>query len=184
MNKIKTGSYAGIAGSVIFFILFILAAGSYSNYNISTNHLSDLGVSGVSSVLFNSALILTGLLTILLGLGLAKFFSGAGRWGGRMLIVSSIFLIATGVFPEQYEPIHTIVSDIFFVLGAIAILLWGIELKRKSKIAYLAILSGILPFIFVAIDLPVIEHMAVFGMMLAGLVIGVYILKIHGPKDF
>lgn len=182
MNKIKAGAYAGIAGPVIFFILFILAVGNYPGYDAGANHLSDLGVSGISSILFNPALMLTGLLMALFGAGLSKFFSGAGRWGGRMLIVSSIFLIATGIFPEQYEPIHTIVSDIFFVLGAVAILLAGIELKKKSKIGYLAILAGILPFVFVAIDLPAIEHIAVFGMMAAGLVIGLYILKLHGPK--
>lgn len=176
LDPVKIGACAGIAASLVFAMAFALAVANYEGYNFASNYISDLGAGGISSVFFNYGMIISGFLGILLGYGLINFFKQKGRLGAKIFMPASVFLVGVGILPEQYEVIHLLVSTLFFLLSAIAILLIGFELKSNTILGYLAFMAGIIPFTFVATGLPIIEHIAVFGIVLSAFVISVYIL--------
>ena len=94
----------------------------------TSNALSDLGVSGISAFFFNNALILGGIFAFIFSIGLIKTLSN--KIGAYILGVSSLALIAAGIFPETIFVLHYISSAAFFVLLTIALFIIGITLKQ------------------------------------------------------
>ncbi|MDH7595890.1 MAG: DUF998 domain-containing protein [Candidatus Bathyarchaeia archaeon] len=102
---------------VLAFVLIGLAISGASWFSWSENALSDLGVHDESALLFNSGLILSGILTVIFAFGVIRFYGAktVGRSGAFFLLLAGIFLAAIGVFPETApNNIHYIVSVAFF----------------------------------------------------------------------
>ena len=97
-------------------------------FSWNKNALSDIGVSQ-TAWLFNSALIVGGLLNLLFAFGLRNYL-GKTRWlkiGVSLLIVSSISLALVGVFTENYSIIHALVALGYLLLAPIGIICIGRE---------------------------------------------------------
>jgi hypothetical membrane protein len=133
-----------------------VAESTYANYSVSQNFLSDLGAtchSGAgtsacfivqpSSIIFNSALFLLGLLSIASAyliyraLGRRLFPTLFGLFGVGTLLA--------GVFPETFIMVHELASLLAFVCGGIAVLSsvsLGLEMPKFFR--YVSVLLGVL----------------------------------------
>ena len=78
--------------------------------------LSDLGVvGGATSVLFNTGLIISALLTLAFGSGLFKLLQEKppGKIGVFVFLLDALALLAIGDFPENVKPLHYSASVAF-----------------------------------------------------------------------
>lgn len=113
-----------VAGTFIFvavtqFILgLIISEALYSDYSISTNYISDLGV-GPSSIIYNSSVFLLGLLlmigTYFLAHALKEYTVLI-----LMIILASIGAMGVGIFTEDFGVIHGVLSLIVFLFGGLS----------------------------------------------------------------
>jgi hypothetical membrane protein len=114
------------------FILVILAVFQAASwFSWTGNALSDLGVHDESAVLFNSGLIVGGILTIIFAFGLMRSYQNQtiGRDGAFFLLLAGIFLASIGIFPETApNNIHYIVSVAFFAAFPMSLLIQSIAL--------------------------------------------------------
>lgn len=119
--KYSEGKIAGtllfIAASQFIIGMMVAEARAVSNYSISTNYISDLGV-GPSAMIFNSSVFLLGLLILVGALFLQRAFDFKPLT--ILLILTSLGSMGVGVFTEHYGSIHPIVSLIAFLFGALS----------------------------------------------------------------
>jgi len=143
---IKAAAICGILGVIVVYLLILLAIFYYPNFSWFNNALSDLGVKGISAIIFNTSLIIGGALLFIFTIGLILYTKGAiSKIGSISLLASAIFLALIGVFPENYGPIHFYVSVAFFVLTALSLLaLASYLLLESSKLSGLLTLVGAL----------------------------------------
>jgi len=119
------------------------------------NALSDLGVvAGVTAVLFNSGLIISGVLCFIFTIGLLVFLGerAVGRMGAFVLVLASLALVAIGFFPESVRPVHYFVSVAFFMLLPISMLIitgafWLMGQLRMAVFTLLAAIAAAAPWV-------------------------------------
>lgn len=140
--KYVNGKIAGaliFVGAIQFVIFLTIAEAIYPAYSVSENYISDLGV-GVAAPFFNSSVFVLGLAAV------------ASIHFMRSFVKDKIFLIflalcgmgamGVGVFPENYGVIHTLVSLIAFLFGALsAVKSYGIQ---KPPLSYFAVVLGLI----------------------------------------
>jgi len=140
---------AGVCGVIAPLVALssIFLAIAYSPwFNWTDNALSDLGV-GTAAFLFNSGLIVGGLLGLVFSLGMVQVLRKRvlGLAGAFMLVLAAVSLVGVGVFPETAGRIHFYVSVAFFAFGPSSLLLVGIALARESswrKLGVFSVLTG------------------------------------------
>ncbi len=129
-----------VAGTLFFvaaaqFVLgLIVSEALYPNYSIADNYVSDLGV-GPSSMIFNSSVILLGLLLIMGTYFLQRTLDL--KLLTALLILTGIGAIGVGVFTEDFQPsmTHLIVSAIAFLFSGLAAIYSGVASKSgKSRL--------------------------------------------------
>ena len=143
---------SGLCGIVapIFGFSSILISISYSPwFRWSENALSDLGVEGLSAVVFNTGLIFSGFLLLVFSTSLTHLLTGdiLSRIGNWLLSFSSIDLCLIGIVSENFGVIHFYVSIIFFTLLPLSLLFMGGSLVKASsykKLGFIALLSSVL----------------------------------------
>jgi len=136
MNWLKTSGISGIIAPPIAFKLILLAIAYSPDFSWTENALSDLGVQeGVTAVLFNTGLIISGVLAILFTIGLFTFLqeNPLGRIGASVFVLDAFALTAIGVFPENVEPIHLYASVTFFTLFPLSMFFLTAAFLRTSK---------------------------------------------------
>ena len=140
---VKGTALCGIVGVIAVYPLILLAIAYYPRFSWFDNALSDLGVQGVSATIFNTTLILGGILLFIFSLGLMIHTAGrVAKVGCTFMLASAISLALIGLFPENYGRIHFFVSVAFFVLIVLSLLALGSHLLLKSSK-----LSGLLTLI-------------------------------------
>ena len=125
---LKIFSLCGIAAPIGAFTCIFLAILLYPQFSWTDNALSDLGIiEGATSTLFNTGLILGGILTGMFGLGLFALLEKKtlGKIGAILFIFDAVALTAIGIFPENARPMHFYASLAFFTLCPIAMFLVG-----------------------------------------------------------
>ena len=127
---IRIGGLCGICVPIVVFTAIGIALNHSPWFEWTQHALSDLGIEGISSVFFNSGMILAGILTFIFSLGLLKMLSQ--KTGAYLLLFCSIALIGVGLFPETIFTVHFIVSTMFFILLALSFLIIGITLKKEG----------------------------------------------------
>ena len=153
----------GILGSILPLALTLSATFLSSWFRWDTNALSELGV-GDQAVLFNSAVILGGLLNLPFAAGLYRYLGGEriSRAGVLAILAGSVALLLVGVFTVDYLVLHAIVALGYFFLVPIGFLLIGFGSKDSllrivslacGTVALVAIL--VLPIVVVALQLKV-----------------------------
>jgi hypothetical membrane protein len=122
-------------GPVIMVTSILLAISCSPWFSWKENALSDLGVKGVAAILFNSSLIVGGLLVIIFAVGLRKILMdrALGHAGTLILVLASANLCAVGIFPETVGAIHFYVSVAFFTLLPISLFLMGAAMIQRSS---------------------------------------------------
>jgi hypothetical membrane protein len=156
---------AGMVGPFYAFMSIMIAIIVSPWFTWTGNALSDLGnlsrypTSPVSSLVFNSGLILAGIITIFSVLGLimnVKKHIGA-LVSAVVLLVGTIALICIGLFPENFPPWHFTFSVILFASIALAMLLFGgvfVYYKQTRRLGYFSFATGLtamspwIPYLF------------------------------------
>ena len=144
------GAAAGIAAPLLAFTCILTAIASYPAFSWTNNALSDLGViPGITSLLFNFGLIISGFLSFTFAvLGLYVFLraSWAGKIGTAVFAAANLALMSIGIFNENFSPTHYLVSVAFFTLVPISlfILSCAFWLRYQRGMAVFTVLSGIL----------------------------------------
>jgi hypothetical membrane protein len=145
---LKVAGICGFLTPIIAFALIFSAIVSYPEFSWVDNALSDLGVvEGVTAALFNSGLVVGGVLCVIFATGLFMFLKErtVGKIGASIFALASLALFAIGVFPENVEPVHYIVSVMFFMLLPIAMLIivGAFWLMRKVRMAVFTLLVAV-----------------------------------------
>ena len=136
MIQLKMSGISGMIAPIIAFTLILLAIAYSPNFSWTENALSDLGVQeGVTSTLFNSGLIISGVLGLLFATGLFKFLQGTllSRIGAFASVLDAVALIAIGVFPKNVKPIHFYASVTFFTFFPISMFFFSAAFLQTSK---------------------------------------------------
>jgi hypothetical membrane protein len=146
--RLRVSGICGFLAPVFAFALIFSAIASYSQFSWVDNALSDLGVvEGVTAVLFNSGLLIGGVLCFIFATGLLVFLKErtVGRTGAFVFILASLALFAIGVFPEDIRPVHYFVSVAFFVLLPISMLIivGAFWLMRQVRMAVFTLLVAV-----------------------------------------
>jgi hypothetical membrane protein len=130
---IRFAGISGIIASTLPLIMILASTVLEKSFSWNKNALSDIGVSQ-TAWLFNSALIIDGLLNLLFAFGLRNYL-GKTRWlklGVSLLIVSSISFALVGVFTENYNIIHGLVALGYLLLAPVGIICIGRGEKSKQ----------------------------------------------------
>ncbi len=152
---LRLGGLCGILGSA-FSLVMVFAATVFSPwFRWDTNALSELGV-GEVSLIFNSAVVVGGVLNFIFALGVRKYLSGRRvvRIGVALIMLSSVCLALVGIFTIAYHFAHAIVSLGYFVSAPIGFILIGLGTERDT-IRTLSIVTGIAALLAILI-LPMI----------------------------
>ena len=146
--KFRISGACGILTPIIAFMFISLSIDSAPEFNWMENALSDLGViPGVTSVLFNYGLIISGILgfifstslfrmlrfEILSADGRLRYPAPRGLGGALIFSLACLALAAIGVFPENVRLLHTFASVAFFVLLIGSLLRMGIGFWRARQ---------------------------------------------------
>ncbi|MFA5312411.1 MAG: DUF998 domain-containing protein [Methanomassiliicoccales archaeon] len=106
-------------GTVQFLILMIVAETQYPGYSPADNYISDLGLWQYDSAyIFNPSVFVFGLLGAIGSYMLLRCTDW--KWLSVLLIISSFGAMGVGVFNEDVEGFHFIVSAMAFGFGALA----------------------------------------------------------------
>jgi len=152
---IRLGGLCGIVGSVLTIAMVYAATTISPWFRWTTNALSELGV-GEVSLIFNSGVMIGGVLNFFFALGIREYLAGGrlAKAGVALIMLGSASLALVGVFTIAYPVLHGIVALGEFVLAPIGFILIGFSAK-ESAVKKLSIATGIAALIAILI-LPVI----------------------------
>ena len=159
LKQIRVAGLSGIIESILPLIMILSSTVLEKTFSWNKDALSDIGISPFAW-LFNSALIVGGLLNLLFVFGLRKYL-GENRWlraGIFLIIVSSISLALVGVFTENYSIIHGLVALGYLLFTPLGIICIGLGEKTR-KFGKMCLLLGI-PALFAILALPIITFVA------------------------
>ena len=145
---LRVSGIYGVFAPVLAFTFILMAVWSHPQFSWTANALSDLGVvSGVTAGIFNSGLVVCGVLclTFAIGLYLLLIESRMGRVGVIVFALACLSLVAIGTFPESVSPTHYLVSVAFFVLLPISLLVItaGFAANRHAKMALFTLVVAV-----------------------------------------
>jgi hypothetical membrane protein len=129
---------SGIIGSTLPLVMIYASTALESSFSWNKDALSDIGVSP-TAWLFNSSLIVGGVLNFLFAIGLLNYFNKTiwYRIGVSLLVISSVSLALVGVFTENYKVIHALVALGYLLLTPLGLICIGVGNKsdRTGKIS-------------------------------------------------
>jgi hypothetical membrane protein len=126
-----------VAGMLFFiaatqFVLgFTIAEALYPGYSVSDNYISDLGI-GSSSIIFNSSVILLGLL-LLIGTYFLRHISDF-KTVNMLLLLMAIGAMGVGVFTKDFTTVHGAVSSIVFLFAGLSAIASSKVLKKPLSL--------------------------------------------------
>lgn len=149
------GGLCGVVQPVLTLVMVFAATVISPWFRWDTNALSELGV-GEVSLLFDSSVLLGGLLGFFFALGLREYLVGdrLTKIGSVLIMLSSVCLALVGIFTITYHAAHAIVSLGFFILAPIGFILIGFGTKG-NVIRKLSLATGIAALISILV-LPII----------------------------
>ena len=198
--SMRISGLCGIFGPIVGFICIAFAIYYSDWFNWTGNWLSDLGgmpgetpiwaARGVASVIFNSGLIVTGIIGVVFASAIRKipmFNTRLGRIGTLLLILDMSALCAIGIFPETTGYLHALVSLIFFFLVALSLLVIGTVVRKSSRktlggsVTLLGAIS-LCSFPFLFIPRPwgsnaIIELFPIISISIFAIVFGIVLIK-------
>ena len=159
LKLIRVAGISGIIGSTLPLIMVFASTVLEKTFSWNKNALSDIGVSQLAW-LFNSALIVGGLLNLLFAFGLRNYLekSRGLKVGVWLIIISSISLALVGVFTENYIVIHVLVALGYLLLAPLGLICVGLG-EKNQQIGKVSLLLGITALLAI-IGLPIIAFVA------------------------
>jgi hypothetical membrane protein len=188
----RIAGVCGITSQLVGLVVVLIAIYSSSWFSWTENDVSVLGVEGSATTLFNSGLILIGVLSLIFAIGLWRSFlsSRLGRLGASSLILGSLAISATGVFPRTIDLPHDLSSIAFFVFIALALLLIGSAAITAAQIRWgvPSLTAGALIIIFQLVPWPwsggaISQSLSCLPWSLWTIAFGVRLLVRPGPLN-
>jgi hypothetical membrane protein len=197
VTLLRVAGLCGVLGPVIA-VTGIWVAISYAPwFSWTRNSLSDLaGVAGetpiwaargTASLVFNTSLIIDGILTLLLAIGLRRnllLVTRVDRLGTLFFFLGACALGAIGLFPKTTGGLHALFSSSFFFLFPLSMLLIGTTtLKSSNKVlGWFIIALGIIGLCSFFIPWPwegraISNMISIFPMMVFAIVFGIRLLR-------
>jgi hypothetical membrane protein len=141
------GGACGIVGPAIALLMIYVSVSLSPWFSWQANALSDLGVHDVG-FLFNSGLIVAGVLNVFFALGLSRKLprgsSSLNAIGSVVLALGGGALALVGVFTENSGSIHGEAALGYFILVPAAIIIIGIgSIKKMGRFGTLSVLAGL-----------------------------------------
>ena len=129
------------------------------SFSWNKNALSDIGVSP-QALLFNSALVVGGLLNLLFIFGLRNYLDKTRclKIGILILIVGNISLSLVGVFTENYDIVHGLVALSYLLLTPLGLICIGLG-EKGHKLGIASLVLGITALLAI-LGLPIIVVVA------------------------
>ena len=154
-RETKIGFLAPLIALIAITVAILISPG----FTWPGNALSDLGhytrtdlgpYKLLGAIIFNSGLILTGLMMLYFTIWFARQCTDTPtRFGIFPLIISLLFLISIGIFSENFGEIHFYVSIGFFLTFPFSMWILGIAWFRFSRLRLFSVVSLLLPFLSV-----------------------------------
>jgi len=145
-KMLRIAGLCGIAAPAVALSCIFLAISLSPRFIWSVNALSDLGIMEAAWI-FNSGLIVAGMLSVIFGVGLWMVFKEqtVGRAGVVLFFIGVFALFSIGVFSEAAGAIHGYFSVAFFVLFPLSLFLLGASatVAGSRKFGYFTIGAGI-----------------------------------------
>ncbi|AHF81013.1 Hypothetical protein TES1_1637 [Thermococcus paralvinellae] len=93
-----------------------------------------------------------GLFGILFSLATVKYFESTVMY---TFTVAMIFLIAVGIFPEEYGKIHSIPATLFYIFSLVGIFYAGILLKKRGELWFsiISIVGSVVTFVLMILTI-------------------------------
>lgn len=122
-----------------------------TGYSITEQYISELGI-GPSASLFNTGLVIGGILALPIFPGLLGLFRGStiAKIGTVFGVISGLGSIGVGLCPMGISPYHGLFAMIFFLCIGIAIILFSLEMYQIKFFTIALVIYG---FSFVIVDL-------------------------------
>jgi hypothetical membrane protein len=138
--------YFGFITPIFGFSVILLAVSSAPWFSWTENALSDLGVFGLSAVIFNNGLIITAAMMMVFCAGIWGWVDGdvMGRAGAVLFFLAAAFLVGIGAFPETAGRIHYYVSVGFFVSMPLSLFTMAVYMLQGGmrRLGLLSLLLG------------------------------------------
>lgn len=154
----RIAGVCGITSQLVALAAVLLAVSRSPRFSWTENDISVLGVEGSVTALFNSGLILAGVLSLIfaIGLGRSLLSSRLGQLGMGSLILGSMAMSAIGIFPRTINLPHDWASIAFFVFIIMALLLVGAAAIIASQMRWglLSLTAGFLILVFMLVPWP------------------------------
>lgn len=150
--------FSGIASQLLGYTVLSVLIPNSPWFSWKESDVSDLGVKGSTTWLFNSHLILAGVLNFIFAIGLLNNLvsSRVGELGVASLILGSMAIVASGIFPKTARLLHNVSATVVFAFTALALLLVGVAAIMASQTiwGWLSLTAGILRITLVFIPWP------------------------------
>jgi len=174
----------GVAGPLVALSFIAISILRSPWFSWTGNALSDLGAQPPSSCLFNTGLILGGILIGIFAVGLLESLKGRalGNVGALMFLLTAAALSSVGIFPETAGDIHSYVSVAFFVLLVISLWLVGAALVQfgERRLGALVAVAGVVAAAVWALPWPAIaipEFIAALAASACSITLGIRLFK-------
>jgi hypothetical membrane protein len=139
---------------------------------------------GEVSLIFNSAMIIGGILNLIFALGIREYLGreGLAKYGTFLIMIGSVSLALVGIFTISYQILHGVVALGTFVLPPTGFILIGFSSKQSTTKKF-GIITGIAALITILI-LPVLLLILPFNIgfafpeMIEGLIVASWIIFI------
>ena len=156
-RKLKFAAWAGILAPVVLYFSWFIAIYYAPWFSWYEHALSQLGVHYPSSLYFNTGLIFTGILMLLLSRGLSSVVpeNKYSKRGINYFAVGAFALACAGVFTGETLLAHFIATLLFFIATAAAIILIAISYHNTNeKIEEWTVVLGLGPIAVALIPWP------------------------------
>ena len=178
-------------GVVEFAFFFVLSEIYYPGYNVTTNYISDLGATCVStclfvqpsSPLFNTSIAILGLL--LLGCSYFLWKGFRSKPLTVFAVLSAMGTASVGIFNESFGSIHGAFSSLTFLsIGIFAVLAYRVV---RPPMSYFSMIAGVVTLtaavlygshVYLGLGAGGMERMIVYPVLLWSIGFGGYLMAI------
>lgn len=184
MRWLRIGAMAGLAGAIIFSILWTAAVQQDGDWAFGENTLSELAdTARPGRDLFNAGVIMAALLWIPFALAIMRCLPrGPFAKAGSVLFLTSAFaLLAIGIFPIDTGAPHTVASWTFFVVAMVSLLLMAKPIGDSEVFGRIGMLPTVIaPVLSLTLlmltSVPLAEAVAVICLMVWAAIISILIV--------
>jgi hypothetical membrane protein len=143
------GASAGAAGVLSFHVLFSISLLFHPDWRFGLDFMSELGVKGPSTWLFNLSVMVMGAMGVAFSLSLLRFlyWSFFGRLSVIIMATGCASLFLLGVFTMEQRALHDALAWSFFVLTVLALLIISVPMYlywKKARWAFAATLATVI----------------------------------------